>query len=93
MTTKEKLVLIIDRYEGDIRSSQRYIQMLKDNLPEGYELVLMSDREIKGLEFDQVWIDECNNALNSLPVDGQTRLPEYRPPRVNNNKYWQKGRW
>lgn len=86
--SKEKLVLIIDRYEGDIRSTPKYLQMLRENLPEGYELVLMSDKEIRGLEFDQIWIDE----LNALEVKEVLSEPVYKP-KPNESPYWQRGRW
>lgn len=87
----KKIVLVIDRYEGDIRSTPKYLQMLRDNLPEGYELVLMSDKEIRGQQLDQVWIDE----LNAL-VDGQMLLTKVLAPYKEHRKskpYWQKGRF
>lgn len=84
--SKEKIILVIDRYEGDIRSTPKYLQMIKDNLPEGYELITMSDKEIRGNTFDQVWIDE----LNALEV--KEVVPECNF-KLRGKEYWQKGRW
>lgn len=85
---KEKIVLVIDRYEGDIRSTPKYLQMLRDNLPEGYELVLMSDKDIPVRNADQFWFDE----LNSLEVREIKHLKEYKSHRKE-KPIWQKGRY
>jgi len=86
---KEKIVLVIDRYEGDIRSTPKYLQMLRDNLPEGYELVTMSDTEIRGMTFDQVILDELNS-IAIRPVD--VIVDNYKTKR-RTGPYWKKSRW
>lgn len=87
---KEKIVLVIDRYEGDIRSTPKYLQMLRDNLPEGYELVLMSDKDIRGQQMDQIWVDELYKIADQKRLDKE--LKPYKEHRKE-KPIWQKGRY
>lgn len=91
MTTKQ-IVIVIDRYEGDLRSTPEYQKMFTDyKLPEGYEVVFISDKELRGMELDQVWIDELNSLeAKEFHYEPERESYDYLRPE---KQYWQRGRW
>lgn len=86
--TTNKIYIVIDRYDGDIRSTPKYRNMLMDNIPDGYEVVFVSDKDCgRGMGFDQVWFDE----FASMQI--KEVQSEHRPVKARSKQYWQKGRW